>query len=100
MIRCNVLKRLGFHGNDVRVRTILEKQGGVTMQVMAEQQAMRMHRQQRQQASLLIPQRVQAPMHFLRWVPYWNQDRIFRLTLATFPWEGAPPCTAASAAQL
>ena len=57
------------------------------MQVMAEQQAMRMHRQQLQQASLLIPQRAQAPMHFLRWVPYWNQDRIFRLTLATFSWK-------------
>lgn len=100
MIRCNVLKRLGFHGSDVRVRAILGKQGGVTMQVMAKQQAMRMHRQQLQQVSLLIPQRAQAPMHFLRWVPYWKQDRMFRLTLATFPCKGAPTCTAASAAQL
>ena len=66
MICCNVLKRLGFHGSDVRVRTILDKQGGVTMQVVAEQQALRMHRRQLQQGSLLIPQRAQAPMHFLR----------------------------------
>lgn len=97
IICCNVLKRLGFYGSHVRVNTILDKQGGVTMQVVAEQQAMRMPRRHLQQASLLIPQRAQAHMHFLRWVPYRHQDIIFRLALATFQWEGAPPCTAAGA---